>query len=267
MIQISSNCVGCGKCVSVCPFGALSLVNGKAVASSACTMCGACVSQCPVKALSLPQSTAAVKDLSAYKGVWVFVELLEEKGVLAPRSVSLELLTKGRELANELKEDLCAVVIGKSNGGYFAELASYGADKIYNVEGPGYADYNTEAYANAMITLINKYKPSIVLFPSTYVGRDLSPSRLNGGLHRLIHKRRQPYTNQTRFRRQYHGRHQMPQPPPANGDGKAQCNAKAGNGARQDGSNYKRTYRFKPESRESKDYQQGNGAQPRGGKT
>lgn len=175
MIQILSNCVGCGKCVSVCPFGALSLVNGKAVAGSACTMCGACVSQCPVKALSLPQSTAAVKDLSAYKGVWVFVELLEEKGVLAPRSVSLELLTKGRELANELKEDLCAVVIGKNNGAYFLELASYGADKIYNVEGPGYADYNTEAYANAMITLINKYKPSIVLFPSTYVGRDLSP--------------------------------------------------------------------------------------------
>ena len=141
MIQIAQNCVGCGKCVSVCPFGALSLVNRKAVANSSCTMCGACVSQCPVKALSLPQTGGAAKDLSAYKGVWVFVELLAERGVLKPRSVSLELLTKGRELANQLGEDLCAVVIGKANGGYFAELASYGADKIYNVEGPGYADY------------------------------------------------------------------------------------------------------------------------------
>ena len=69
MIQISANCVGCGKCVAACPFGALSLVNRKAVASAACTMCGACVSVCPMKALSLPATGAVKKDLSAYKGV------------------------------------------------------------------------------------------------------------------------------------------------------------------------------------------------------
>lgn len=183
MIQISQNCIGCGKCVTVCPFGALSLVNRKAAASSACTMCGACVSQCPVKALSLPaQAAAPAKDLSAYKGVWVFVELLAEKGIIKPRSVSLELLTKGRELANQLGEELCAVIIGKTNSIYFAEISAYGTDKIYNVEGIGYGDYNTEAYAHAMITLINKYKPSVVLFPSTYAGRDLSP-RIAAELH------------------------------------------------------------------------------------
>ena len=86
MIQISANCVGCGKCVSVCPFGALSLVNRKAVASSACTMCGACVSQCPVKALSLPTTGTAKKDLSAYKGVWVFIEISDEDEIfIAPK--------------------------------------------------------------------------------------------------------------------------------------------------------------------------------------
>lgn len=175
MIKILPNCIGCGKCVAACPFGALSIVDRKAVVSTACTLCGACVPVCPVKALEMPAKTAEVKDLSAYKGVWVFVELLNEKGVLKPRSVSLELLSKGRELANELGEELCAVVIGASNSGYFSELSSYGADKIYNVEGIGYSDYNTEAYANALIILINKYKPSIVLYPSTYQGRDLSP--------------------------------------------------------------------------------------------
>ena len=50
------------------------------------------------------------------------------------------------------------------------------------MEGIGYGDYNTEAYAHAMITLINKYKPSVVLFPSTYAGRDLSP-RIAAELH------------------------------------------------------------------------------------
>ncbi|MBR4591660.1 MAG: electron transfer flavoprotein subunit alpha [Elusimicrobiaceae bacterium] len=175
MIQISQNCVGCGKCTTVCPFGALSLVNRKAVASSACTMCGACVSQCPVRALSLPAAGAAKKDLSAYKGVWVFVEIGDNGQTQQVRPVGFELLSKGRELANQLGEELGAVVIGNNIQPYFAEISQYGADKIYAVENPAYARYNTAAYAHAMVTLIQKYNPSVVLFPSTYVGRDLSP--------------------------------------------------------------------------------------------
>ena len=175
MIQISQKCVGCGKCTTVCPFGALSIVNRKAVASAACTMCGACVSQCPVGALSLPQTGAAKKDLSAYKGVWVFVEIANDGRTQHVRPVGLELLSKGREIATQLGEELCAVVIGYGVSPFTAELSQYGTDKIYFVDGPAYAQYNTIAYANAMITLIEKYKPSVVLYPSTYVGRDLSP--------------------------------------------------------------------------------------------
>ncbi len=175
MIQISEKCVGCGKCTTVCPFGALSLVNRKAVASAACTMCGACVKQCPVGALSLPQSGAAKKDLSAYKGVWVFIEISNDGRTQKVRPVGFELLSKGRELATQLGEELCAVVIGYGTQPFFAELSQYGTDKIYSVDGPAYAQYNTIAYAHAMVTLIEKYKPSVVLYPSTYVGRDLSP--------------------------------------------------------------------------------------------
>ena len=122
MIQIAANCVGCGKCVSVCPFGALSLVNRKAVASNACTMCGACVSQCPVKALSLPTTGAAKADLSAYKGVWAFIEISDDGKSQKVRPVGFELLSKGRELADQLGEELCAVVIGDNIQPYFAEL-------------------------------------------------------------------------------------------------------------------------------------------------
>ncbi len=175
MIQISANCVGCGKCVATCPFGALSLVNRKAVASNACTMCGACVSVCPMKALSLPATGAAKKDLSAYKGVWAFIEISDDGRTQKVRPVGFELLSKGRELANQLGEELCAVVIGDNVQSYFAELSQYGADKIYAVSAPEYHTYNTLSYANAMITLIKKYNPSVVLFPSTYIGRDLSP--------------------------------------------------------------------------------------------
>lgn len=175
MIQISQNCVGCGKCVSTCPFGALSLVNRKAVASSACTMCGSCVSVCPMKALSLPATGAVKKDLSAYKGVWVFVEIGDNGRMQFIRPVGYELLSKGRELANQLGEELCAVLIGNQVSAYFPEISQYGTDKIYAVSSPAYQQYNTIAYANAMVTLIKKYNPSVVLFPSTYVGRDLSP--------------------------------------------------------------------------------------------
>jgi len=175
MIQISQNCVGCGKCVAACPFGALSLVNRKATASNACTMCGACVSGCPVKALSLPATTAAKKDLSAYKGIWVFIEIGDDGKTQSVRPVGFELLSKGREIANQLGEELGAVIIGNNIPRYYAELSQYGTDKIYAVNGAGYQHYNTLAYANALITLIKKYNPSVVLFPSTYVGRDLSP--------------------------------------------------------------------------------------------
>ena len=175
MIQVASNCVGCGKCVSTCPFGALSLVNRKAVANNSCTMCGACVSACPVRALSLPAATTVQKDLSAYKGVWVFVELADDGKSQKVRPVSFELLTKGRELADQLGEELAAVVIGNGIVKYMAEISSYGADKIYAVNGPAYREYNTAAYANAVSMLIKKYSPSTVLFPSTFIGRDLAP--------------------------------------------------------------------------------------------
>ena len=175
MIQVASNCVGCGKCVGTCPFGALSLVNRKAVPNASCTMCGACVSVCPVKALSLPTAGAEKKDLSAYKDVWAFIEISDDGKTQKVRPVGFELLSKGRELADQLGQELCAVVIGDGVDKYFAELSSYGADKIYAVNSPAYHDYNTAAYANAMVSLIKKYSPSVVLYPSTYIGRDLSP--------------------------------------------------------------------------------------------
>lgn len=175
MITVKQNCIGCGKCVPVCPFGALSLQDGKAVVSSACTMCGACIKICPVQALEMPVKKEGVKDLSAYKGIWIYVETIIDCGKEIVRPVSLELLSKGRELAGTLGEELCAVVISDDASKHHDEISSYGANKIYSISDAGYKDYNTAAYSNVMVNLIKKYKPSVILYPSTYEGRDVSP--------------------------------------------------------------------------------------------
>lgn len=178
MIEIFDSCIGCGKCVPVCPFGALEMKNKKAVVNEKCTMCGACVEICPVNAIEVKRREIS-RDLSAYKGVWVFAELgydyskkVETKKI---RKVTLELLSEGRKLADELGEELCAVLLCDDSSGFTKELARYKADKIYLVENKLLADYNTDIFSTCMTALISKYKPSIVLYPSTYIGRDLAP--------------------------------------------------------------------------------------------
>src|SRR3989339_1681944 len=77
MIEISQKCIGCGKCVPVCPFAAVQMIEKKAVINEACTLCGACVQVCPVAAITIAREESVLKDFSDYKGVWVFVEFSE----------------------------------------------------------------------------------------------------------------------------------------------------------------------------------------------
>ncbi|NLO91069.1 MAG: electron transfer flavoprotein subunit alpha, partial [Elusimicrobia bacterium] len=175
MIEISAKCIGCSKCVKACPFGALSMEGKTVRVRSACTLCGACVQVCPVQAISISRKEES-RDLSGHKGVWVFVELQDAPGgKKAVRGVGHELLSCGRGLAYELGEELCAVLIGDGVAGLADELASYGADRVYLVENPALRDYNTDLFSTVMVALITKHKPSSVLYPSTYIGRDLAP--------------------------------------------------------------------------------------------
>jgi len=133
----------------------------------------------------MPQNQTAYvkKDISAYKGVWVFLE--NTLGGANVRNVGFALLSKAREIADALGEELCAVAVGNGLEKEFAEIASYGADKIYSVSGTQFKDYNTDAYSEVMVHLIGKYLPSVVIYPSTYIGRDLAPriaAQINVGL-------------------------------------------------------------------------------------
>lgn len=174
-------CIGCGKCINVCPFNAISLENKKAVIGDACVMCGACERNCPFGAIKIERIQGYEQDISLYKGVWVFAE--QRGGGTA--GVALELLGAARILADRLGESVAAVLIGDGVSERAKELIAYGADVVYVIEGNDYENFSDELYANACIKLIEEHKPSIFLLGATAYGRSLAPrisSSLETGL-------------------------------------------------------------------------------------
>ncbi|MFO7990800.1 MAG: FAD-binding protein [Thermoplasmata archaeon] len=173
MIEIDEEkCTGCEKCVTVCPVDALYMEGGVAkLEEGVCISCGACVAACPVDAIE-PVLKAQKAEFSDYGGVWVFAE--QHAGVLRPTGP--QLLGKGRELADEIGEELCAVLLGNDIEKLAEELIQYGAEKVYVVDAPVFENYTTEAYTTALTTLISKHKPSVFIYGATHLGRDLAPS-------------------------------------------------------------------------------------------
>jgi electron transfer flavoprotein alpha subunit len=82
----------------------------KVSAKDGCTHCGACVEACPEKVISIEDASQTSTVSDGHQGVWVFAE--QRDGIL--KSVSFELLAKGRELADILKTELCAVCLGSN---------------------------------------------------------------------------------------------------------------------------------------------------------
>ena len=103
--------------------------------------------------------------------IFVYIEL--ENGAVA--DVSLELLTKGRELADELGVKLEAVVLGHGVAGIEKELAKYGADTVWVADDEIFAPFRTLPHTAVMCGLIEEEKPQIALFGATPVGRDFAP--------------------------------------------------------------------------------------------
>lgn len=96
--------------------------------------------------------------------------------------VSLELLTKGRELADRLGVRLEAVVMGSGLAGLEEELAKYGADTVWVADDPIFAPFRTLPHTAVLTGLIKAEQPQIVLFGATCVGRDFAP-RVSSALH------------------------------------------------------------------------------------
>jgi len=110
----------------------------------------------------------------------IFVYCEVEEGVVA--DVSLELLTKGRSLANELKCQLEAVIVGADLKDIEKQVLPYGADVVHIIEDPRLAPYTTSPHAAVLIKLFQEEKPQIALMGATPIGRDLGP-RVSSALH------------------------------------------------------------------------------------
>ena len=120
-------------------------------------------------------------NLEEYKGVYVFAQQVDNELC----NIAFELIGKGKDLAADLGTEVTAVLIGSDVKGLADELAAYGADKVIVVDDPELKDYRTEPYTHALASVIETYKPEIVLVGATAIGRDLGPkvsARVKTGL-------------------------------------------------------------------------------------
>lgn len=103
-----------------------------------------------------------------------------EDGIIA--DVSLELLTKGRSLANQLNCKLEALVIGSNLYGVEKQVFPYGVDTVYTVDDPRLYPYTSLPHTSVLVNLFKEQKPQVCLMGATSIGRDLGP-RVSSSLH------------------------------------------------------------------------------------
>jgi len=90
------------------------------------------------------------------------------------KNVTFELLAAGRKIADQIGEELAAVLFGKDVAAMADTLGEYGADKVYLAGDDKLGQYTTGAYSKVLADLIKEYEPSTVLMGCTVQGRDLA---------------------------------------------------------------------------------------------
>ncbi|MCK5673942.1 MAG: electron transfer flavoprotein subunit alpha, partial [Spirochaetales bacterium] len=119
--------------------------------------------------------------MSSNNSVMVFIQ--QDDGKVA--DVSIELLSKARDLADQLKVTVTGALMGSGMKGEAEKLIPYGVDEIFVIDDKRLADYTPIPYTKIMIEVIKKVKPQIALYGATTTGRDLGPrvaSNLKVGL-------------------------------------------------------------------------------------
>lgn len=120
-------------------------------------------------------------NLEEYKGVFIYAQQVDNQ----INNIAFELLGCAKNLAEPLQTQVTAVLIGYKVKDLADQLAEYGADRVIVVDDPELETYRTEPYAHALTSVINEFKPDIMLVGATAIGRDLGPTvsaRVHTGL-------------------------------------------------------------------------------------
>jgi len=109
--------------------------------------------------------------MAEYKGVLGYCEVSEGKLT----AIATEILGCGRRLANDLGQELSAVLVGTGVSGVAQEAIAFGADKVYVVDDPLLKDYQTDSYVAVMEKVVKQVMPQVLVLGQTSIGRDLAP--------------------------------------------------------------------------------------------
>lgn len=110
--------------------------------------------------------------LEEYKGVFIYAQQVDNE----LSGIAFELIGKAKELAADLDTQVTAVLLGHNVKDLIDPLAEHGADRVIVVDDKELEVYRTEPYAHALASVINEYKPEIMLVGATAIGRDLGPT-------------------------------------------------------------------------------------------
>lgn len=176
MLRINKEqCTLCESCLSACPFAALERVGDEIVILDTCRLCGICVRNCPTEAMFIEtksehMSTSDV-SLEGTRNVLVIAEYDNKQ----MHPVTLELVGKGRAMADRISGELGCVLMGCGAENEAANLLDYGVDVVYLYDHQTFEYFTIEPYTSAVEDAITVFQPAIALFAATPLGRSLAP--------------------------------------------------------------------------------------------
>jgi electron transfer flavoprotein alpha subunit/NAD-dependent dihydropyrimidine dehydrogenase PreA subunit len=168
---VLDKCVGCGLCIKVCAYDAVTLVDKKAVINERCTVCGACVGACRYDAVVIERRPFKGQEVGSYSGICLYAE--HRHGKLS--SVVYEIIGAATELKKELGRPVSAVLLGDKVRPMAEELLTYGVDEVWMVEDPAIGDFAEDIQADLVAKILLDKKPEIFLGGGTIIGRSLLP--------------------------------------------------------------------------------------------
>lgn len=164
----------------ICPFGAISYINGKIEISSACKMCKLCVKK-GGGLVEYEEETVEQIDKSLWRGICVFADC----GGGDIHRVTYELCGKAKELAAVTNDKVYVLIMGYNISSQADKLLQYGADKVFVYDDKELENFRIEPYTAVFCDFIEKVKPSSILVGATNLGRQLAPrvaARCRAGL-------------------------------------------------------------------------------------